>query len=298
MTAPERTLGTLASGLAFGEGPRWHAGRLWLSDMHDFQVVTVDPAGRLERVLRVDGRPSGLGWLPDGRLLVVSMEDRKLYRFDGRSLETHADLSAFAAHEINDLVVDADGLAYVSQFGFAFHRGGEFRKTEILLVTPDGRVRVAARDLAFPNGMVITPDGRRLIVGESYAARLTCFERESDGALGDRRVFAQLSGAVPDGICLDAEGCVWVASPISRECLRVREGGEIAERIRTQTQAIACMLGGEDRRTLFVLTSEGHRSRRVRAAEARTRRVRSRRRAGRGVAVKPRIRCRVGTPLR
>jgi len=256
MSAREHKPSVLASGLAFGEGPRWHGGRLWLSDMHDFQVVTVDLAGRLERVLRVDGRPSGLGWLPDGNLLVVSMEERKLYRYDGRSLETHADLSAFAPHEINDLVVDGDGLAYVSQFGYAFHRGGEFRKTEILLVTPDGRVCVAAKDLAFPNGMVITPDGRRLIVGESFAARLTAFERTADGALEGRRVFAKLSGAVPDGICLDAEGCVWVASPISRECLRVRDGGEIAERVRTETQAIACMLGGEDRRTLFVLTSE------------------------------------------
>ena len=256
MIALERTPSVLASGLAFGEGPRWHAGRLWLSDMHAFQVVTVDLAGRLDRVLRVDGRPSGLGWLPDGSMLVVSMEERKLYRYDGRSLEMHADLSAFAAHEINDLVVDEGGLAYVSQFGYAFQKGAPFRKTEILLVTPDGQVRVAASDLAFPNGMVITPDGRRLIVGESFAARLTAFERKADGALGDRRVFAKLSGAVPDGICLDAEGCVWVASPVSRECLRVREGGEIAERVRTETQAIACMLGGEDRRTLFVLTSE------------------------------------------
>jgi len=256
MTAPERSLGRLVSELAFGEGPRWHAGRLWLSDMHDFHVVNVDLTGRLERVLRVDGRPSGLGWLPDGRLLVVSMEERKLLRFDGRSLEVHADLAPFASHEVNDLVVDADGLAYVSQFGFAFHRGGEFRKTEILLVTPDGGVRVAARDLAFPNGMVITPDGRRLIVGESFAARLTVFERAADGSLDEPRVFAKLSGAVPDGICLDASGCVWVASPVSRECLRVREGGEIAERIRTETQAIACMLGGEDRRTLFILTSD------------------------------------------
>jgi sugar lactone lactonase YvrE len=257
MIERERTPAVLASGLAFGEGPRWHAGRLWLSDMHGFQVVTVDLAGRLERVLRIDGRPSGLGWLPDGRLLVVSMEERKLYRYDGRSLETHADLSAFASHEINDLVVDEGGLAYVSQFGYAFHRGGEFRKTEILLVTPDGEVRIAARELAFPNGMVITPDGRRLIVGESFAARLTCFDRQADGTLGSGRIFAKLSGAVPDGICLDAEGCVWVASPVSRECLRVREGGEVLEKVRTEAQAIACMLGGEDRRTLFILTSDG-----------------------------------------
>lgn len=252
----ERTTTPLANGLAFGEGPRWHAGRLWLSDMHGRQVVTLDSAGRVEPVVRVEGRPSGLGWLPDGRLLVVSMEDRKLLRLEGAALAMHADLSALAPHEINDLVVSSDGQAYVSQFGFALHRGGEFRKTEILLVTPAGEARVAATDLAFPNGMVITPDGRRLIVGESFGARLTAFDRAPDGTLANRRVFAKLSGAVPDGICLDAEGCVWIASPPSKECLRVREGGEIVERVRTGTQAIACMLGGEDRRTLYVLTSE------------------------------------------
>jgi sugar lactone lactonase YvrE len=255
--AVERTPTPLVAGLAFGEGPRWRDGWLWLSDMHGRTVVRVDPAGRLEPVVRVEARPSGLGWLPDGRLLVVSMEDRRLLRFDGRRLETHADLSALAPHEINDLVVDAEGNAYVSQFGFSLHGGGKFAKTAILRVAPDGRASVAAGELAFPNGMVITPDGRTLIVGESFAARLTAFERGPDGALGKRRLFAKLEGAVADGICLDAEGCVWVASPPSRECLRVREGGEVTDRVRTQTMAIACMLGGDDRRTLFVLTSEG-----------------------------------------
>jgi sugar lactone lactonase YvrE len=219
-------------------------------------VVTVDEDGRVDRVVRVAGKPSGLGWLPDGRMLIVSMEDKKLLRFDGRSLETHADLSALAPREINDLVVDAEGRAYVSQFGFDLHGQGEFRKTEILLVEPDGRARPAAGELAFPNGMVITPDGRTLIVGESFAARLTAYDVAADGSLSNRRVFAKLEGAVPDGICLDAEGCVWVASPPSKACLRVREGGEVLERVGTETQAIACMLGGADRRTLFVLTSE------------------------------------------
>ncbi len=252
----ERTTTPLASGLAFGEGPRWRAGRLWFSDMHDRHVMTLAPDGQLARVVRIAGRPSGLGWLPDGRLLIVSMEDRKLFAFADGALAMHTDLSAIAAHEINDLVVAADGCAYVSQFGFGFQRGGEFCKTEILLVTPAGDVRVAATDLAFPNGMLITPDARTLIVGESFAARLTAFDRAPDGSLANRRVFAKLEGATPDGICLDAEGCVWIASPPSRECLRVREGGEIVERVRTRTQAIACMLGGEDRRTLYVLTSE------------------------------------------
>jgi sugar lactone lactonase YvrE len=251
-----RKLSVLATGLAFGEGPRWHERRLWLSDMHANRVVTVDEDGRVDRVVRVAGRPSGLGWLPDGRMLVVSMEDRKLLRYDGRSLETHADLSDLASHEINDLVVDERGRAYVSQFGFDLHHQGQFAKTEILVVEPDGRARAAAGELAFPNGMVITPNGRTLVVGESFAARLTAFDVAEDGSLSGRRVFAKLEGATPDGICLDAEGCIWMASPPSRECLRVREGGEVVERIPTETQAIACMLGGPDRRTLFVLTAE------------------------------------------
>jgi sugar lactone lactonase YvrE len=256
MANSSRKLSVLAGGLAFGEGPRWHDRQLWLSDMHANRVVTVAEDGRVDRVVRVAGRPSGLGWLPDGRMLVVSMEDRKLLRYDGRSLETHADLSDLAAHEINDLVVDSQGRAYVSQFGFDLHRKGEFAKTEILLVEPDGRARAAAGELAFPNGMVITPDGKTLIVGESFAARLTAFDIAEDGSLSNRRVFAKLEGAVPDGICLDAEGCIWAASPPSKECLRVREGGEVVERIATDTLAIACMLGGSDRRTLFVLTAE------------------------------------------
>jgi len=256
MGSPPRKLSVLATGLVFGEGPRWHERRLWLSDMHANRVVTVDEDGRVDRIVRVAGRPSGLGWLPDGRMLVVSMDDRKLLRYDGRSLETHADLSDLAEHEINDMVVDEQGRAYVSQFGFDLHHQGPFAKTDILLVEPDGRARRAAGDLAFPNGMVITPDGKTLIVGESFAARLTAFDVAEDGSLSNRRVFAKLEGATPDGICLDAEGCVWLASPPSKECLRVREGGEVLERIATETQAIACMLGGNDRRTLFVLTSE------------------------------------------
>jgi sugar lactone lactonase YvrE len=224
--------------------------------MHANRVVTVDEDGHVDRVVRVSGRPSGLGWLPDGRMLVVSMDDRKLLRYDGRSLETHADLSDLAAHEINDMVVDEQGRAYVSQFGFDLHHQGPFAKTEILLVEPDGRARAVADELAFPNGMVITPDGKTLIAAESFAARLTAFDVAEDGGLSNRRVFAKLEGATPDGICLDAEGCVWLASPPSKECLRVREGGEVTERIATETQAIACMLGGADRRTLYVLTSE------------------------------------------
>ena len=250
------TTTVLAGGLAFGEGPRWHDRKLWVSDMHANRVVTVDDDGKVERMVRVSGRPSGLGWLPNGRMLIVSMSEKKLLRYDGRSIETHADLAEHAPNEINDLVVDASGRAYVSQFGFDFWNGGEFAKTTIVMVEPDGRARVAAEDLAFPNGMVITPDGKTLVVGESDAARLTAFDIAEDGTLGGRRVFAKLDGAVPDGICLDAEGCVWVASPVSKECLRVRDGGEVVARVKTETQSIACMLGGSDRKTLYVLTAE------------------------------------------
>ena len=251
-----RTLTLLAEGFAFLEGPRWHDGRLWVSDMHDDRVLTVDLAGRREIVVEVPGRPSGLGWLPDGRLLIVSMTDRRLLRLDAGGLSVVADLSGVATFHCNDMVVDARGRAYVGNFGYDFETGEPQRSAALALVFPDGTVRVAADDLAFPNGTVITPDGRTLIVAESFGACLTAFDVASDGTLSRRRVWAALQGAVPDGICLDAEAAIWIASPLSNEVLRVREGGEIAERIPTSAQAIACMLGGPDRRMLFVLTAQ------------------------------------------
>jgi sugar lactone lactonase YvrE len=245
----------LLDGLAFPEGPRWRDGRLWFSDMHDHRVMTVDPDGRAESVVRVPAQPSGLGWLPDGRLLVVSMTDRRLMRLEGDALVLHADLSGLASFHLNDMVVDARGRAYVGNFGFDLIRGAAPKPAELILVTPAGEARVVAEKLEFPNGSVITPDARTLIVGESFGARLTAFDIADDGSLGGRRVWAQLQGAVPDGICLDAEGAVWVASPMSSEVLHVREGGEVSERFGTEQQAIACMLGGPERRTLFVLTA-------------------------------------------
>jgi sugar lactone lactonase YvrE len=224
--------------------------------MHDDRVLTVDLAGHREMVVEVPGQPSGLGWLPDGRLLVVSMTDRRLLRLDSTGLSVVADLSGIATFHCNDMVVDAQGRAYVGNFGYDFESGSPPRSAVLALVLPDGSVHVAADDLAFPNGAVITPDGRTLIVAESFGARLTAFDVAPDGRLGLRRVWAALQGAVPDGICLDAEGAIWVASPLSKEVLRVREGGDVAERIPTATQAIACMLGGADRRTLFVLTAQ------------------------------------------
>jgi sugar lactone lactonase YvrE len=254
-------LETLLDGLVFGEGPRWRGDRLWLSDMHAHTVLTVDLAGKREDVLRVEGKPSGLGWLPDGRLLVVSMEDRRLLRREASgALVTHADLSALAPAACNDMVVDGAGRAYVGNFGFDFEHGEKPRTTCLVRVDPDGRASKAADELRFPNGSVITPDGRTLIVGESFGNCLTAFTIGKDGALSGRREWAKLDGATPDGICLDAENAIWVASPMSNEVLRVREGAAVAERIPTGRPAIACMLGGPERRTLFVLTADSFRA--------------------------------------
>jgi sugar lactone lactonase YvrE len=248
----------LLGGLRFGEGPRWHDGRLWLSDMHAGVVLAVDEQGRAEEIVRVPGEPSGLGWRPDGTLLIVSMTDRKLVALDesapGRLREV-ADLSPFATFHCNDMVVDAVGRAYVGNFGFDLHAQAKPCPANLMLVDTDDSVRVAASDLSFPNGTVITPDGRTLVVGESFAGRLTAFDVAGDGELSNRRVWAQLEGAVPDGICLDEAGAIWVASPVSSECLRVKEGGEVTHRVAIEGQAYACMLGGADRRTLFICTA-------------------------------------------
>jgi sugar lactone lactonase YvrE len=242
--------------LAFPESPRWHGGALWFSDFYTQRVQRVGLDGRCETMTVVPGQPSGLGWLPDGRLLVVSMTDRRLLRLDGRTLTEVADLSSLAPFHCNDMVVDAKGRAYVGNFGFDLGAGETPKSTGLILVQPDGQARVVAQDLWFPNGAVITPDARTLIIGESYRSRLTAFDIADDGSLSGRRVWATLDKAVPDGICLDAEGAIWLASPISREVIRVREGGEVTHRIATRAQAVACMLGGLERRTLFVLTGK------------------------------------------
>jgi sugar lactone lactonase YvrE len=249
----------LIEGLCFPEGPRWHEGRFWFSDMHDKRVLRCGMDGALETVVEVPGRPSGLGWLPDGRLLVVSMKDRRLLRLDPGGLTALADLSRIATFDTNDMVVDQRGRAYVGNFGFDLIANEKPVTTAMARVDPDGAVHVAATDLMFPNGTVITPDDRTLVVGESFAARLTAFDKAPDGTLSRRRVFAQLpEGAVPDGIALDAEGAIWVASPLTNECLRVHEGGRVSRRLRGSAPAYACALGGPDRRTLFVCTADTH----------------------------------------
>jgi sugar lactone lactonase YvrE len=251
---PEATK-VLLDGLCFPEGPRWHDDKLWFSDMHAKRVVRVGLDGRAETVVEVEKLPSGLGWLPDGRLLVVSMHDRRLMRLDPDGLREVADLSKVADFHCNDMVVDALGRAYVGNFGYDLFAQEKPRTTSLALVLPTGEVKVAARDLSFPNGCAITPDGHTLIVAESMAARLTAFDIAVDGSLSNRRVFAQLDGKVPDGICLDAAGAVWVASPFSGDCVRVHEGGRISATVKLSTQPFACMLGGIDRKTLFICTA-------------------------------------------
>ncbi|RIL05925.1 MAG: hypothetical protein DCC71_08615 [Proteobacteria bacterium] len=249
----------LLEGLCFPEGPRWRDGKLWFADMHARRVMTLDASGHAETLFEPGDEPSGMGWLPDGRLLVVAMHQRKLLRRepDG-ALALHADLSQVAHFHANDMVVDARGRAYVGNFGFDLNGGAPPRATNLALVHPDGRVEIAADDLMFPNGTVLTPDGRTLVVAESFRAQLTAFDVADDGTLSNRRTWATLERAVPDGICLDAEGAIWVASPISQGVLRVREGGEVAQKIAVATQAYACMLGGAERRTLYLCTAESH----------------------------------------
>jgi len=245
----------LLDGLAFGEGPRWHDGRLWFSDMLAYQVMTVDLSGRTEIIVRVPGLPSGLGWLPDGRLLVVSMTDRRLLRLESGHLVEATDLSKLVPYHCNDMVVDRQGRAYIGHFGFDYS-SQPFAPAEVILVTPDGHARVVAEQMAFPNGSVITPDGRTLIVAETFGACLTAFDIQPNGSLTGRRLWASTSPAIPDGICLDAEGAIWIASPTTQEVVRIQEGGQVASRISLSRPAFACMLGGTALRTLFVLTAE------------------------------------------
>ncbi len=249
-------LDLLIDGIDFGEGPRWHDGRLWYSDFFQHAVYAVTPEGARERIVEVPQQPSGLGWLPDGRLLIVSMLDQRLLRLeDGGRLVEHADLTAIATGPCNDMVVSATGHAYVGNFGAPTPDGPP--EAALAHVTPDGHVTEAARGLRFPNGSVITPDGRTLIVAESAGSALTAFDINGDGSLTNRRTWAPLD-ARPDGIALDAEGGIWLADAGGRRVLRVLEGGEVTHTIDTGDGTYACMLGGNDGRTLYILTAPGH----------------------------------------
>jgi sugar lactone lactonase YvrE len=261
MTTP--VVHTVLDGLYFGEGPRWHDGSLWFSDMHDHRVVRTDLDGRAETVVTVThDEPSGLGWLPDGRLLVVAMETQRLLRVepDGSIVE-HADLSHIARGSINDMIVSAAGIAYVGDMGSRIHDPSSPRVAgQTIRVDPDGAVSCAADDLRSPNGHILTEDGRTLIVAESGGSCLTAFTVAADGSLHDQRTFAELrptkSGvpvAPPDGICLDEEGAVWVADPINAIVTRVLQGGDVTDSITfDDVIPVACVLGGADRRTLLM----------------------------------------------
>jgi sugar lactone lactonase YvrE len=245
----------LLTGLVIGESPRWHDHRLWFSNWGAQEVIAVDLEGNTEVVARVPTTiPFSIDWLPDGRLLIVSGPERLLLRRDpDGSLVTHADLSGLSRHGWNEIVVDGRGNTYVNNICFDFMAGEEFAPGIIALVTPDGSIRQVADGLAFPNGMVVTPDNSTLIVAESFAGRLAAFDIAADGSLSNRRVWAEL-GEGGDGICLDSEGAVW--TPAMQTCLRVREGGEVLERIELDRFCFACMLGGEDKRTLFMLAAD------------------------------------------
>ena len=249
-------LQTLMTDIMFGESPRWHGDRLWFADWGAQELIAVDLEGKSEIIVRIPSFPFCIDWLPDGRLLIVSARDRLLLRWepDG-SLVTHTDLSNLSDHPWNDIVVDGLGNAYIGNIGFDFP-GGEFAPGIVALVTPEGSAQQVADDVAFPNGMVVTPDTSTLILAESYANRLTAFDIAADGSLSNRRVWADLEDGVPDGICLDAENAVWYGDVPNKRCVRVREGGEVLQTIDLDRGCFACTLGGVDRRTLFLMAAE------------------------------------------
>lgn len=258
----ERSLQVLADTGSFYEGPRWHDGRWWVSDFYRHAVVAITPGGAQEIIMRVDQQPSGLGWLPDGTLLVVSMKDRRLLRrtSDGEVGEV-ADLSDLARWHLNDMVVDQQGRAWIGNFGYDMFSGGSPTPANIIRVDPDGTATVVAEDMKFPNGSVVTPDDATLIVGESAGLRYTAFTIADDGSLIDRRIWAQPSDppVAPDGCCLDAEDRIWAADALGNRCVRLAEGGEVLDELRPPDglNVYACMLGGDDGRTLLMCVAPG-----------------------------------------
>jgi len=249
-------LQTLMTGLTLGESPRWHDDRLWFSDWGAQEIIAVAIDGKSEVIVRVPTFPFCIDWLPDRRLLIVAGGDARLLRRepDG-SLVTHADLTGLSDKPWNEIVVDGRGNIYLNSIGFDFP-DGQFAPGIIALVTPDGSVRQVADGVAFPNGMAVTPDNSTLILAESYGNRLTAFNIAADGSLSNRREWAYLDDGVPDGICLDAEGAIWYGDVPNKRCVRVREGGQVLQTIDLDRGCFACMLGGVDKRTLFMIANE------------------------------------------
>jgi sugar lactone lactonase YvrE len=256
---PGNDLRLLVDGVDFGEGPRWHDGALWYSDFFQRAIFRVTAEGeRTAMFSGLDDRPSGMGWLPDGTLVVVFMTSRRVMRDHGDgTLVEHADLSGVATWHCNDMVVDAVGNIYVGNFGFDLDGRSEFQTADLALVRPDGSVEVAATALAFPNGSVITPDGTTLIVGQTFGGDYVAFAIEADGTLTDRRQWAEIPGTMPDGCTLDAAGGIWFSDAIGSQVVRVEEGGNVTDRVATPQFTYACALGGDDGRTLHILCAPG-----------------------------------------
>ena len=252
-------------GIDFGEAPRWHDGRLWFSDFYQQTISSVeiaaDGTGTRHVELEYDGRPSGLGWLPDGRLLFVSMLDRRIMRReDDGTVVVHADLTDVTAGHVNDMVVSSTGIAYVGNFGFDFEGGDSVKATTLAIVRPDGSVTADAHPLLFPNGSVLTHSERTLIVGESFGGQYTAFTVDHDGSLTEPRIWADVEGTAPDGCTLDEEEGIWFSDAVGRQIVRVVGSGDIDDlstiHIGTPNNTYACMLGGDDGHTLFVLTAD------------------------------------------
>ena len=263
------------TGLSFGEGLRWHQGRFWYSDFYKHHIASAGPGSDARVEVEIEDQPSGLGWLPDGRLLFVSMKNQKVMRREanGRIVQ-HADLSGLATFHCNDMVVDRHGNAFVGCFGFDLDKymadNGPAAvwtaegppRAPLMRVTPDGKASVAAADIRFPNGTVIINSGKTLVVAETFGPSLTAFDLAADGALTNRRLWASLRtdppSIAPDGTCADSENCIWVANALAKECVRVAEGGKILERVETSMNAFACALGGPDGRSLVIATAQSH----------------------------------------
>ena len=246
-----REVKLLMEGIVLGECPRWHEGRLWFADWGAREMIAVGMDGRHEVIDRVDALPFSFDWQPDGRQLVIA--DKTLWRRDKNGVLTPwVDLSAYGEMGWNEIVTDGRGNTYLNNVNFKFP-GGEFRPGHAALVRPDGSIEIVAKDLAFPNGMAVTPDNRTLIIGESFSTTLSGFDIAADGTLSNRRVWAKLPGG-PDGITMDADGMVW--SSAGNSCVRVKEGGEIVETIGLDRFCFAAMLGGDDGRTLFMVCNE------------------------------------------
>jgi sugar lactone lactonase YvrE len=261
-THTSKTLIDKTGGLKFTESPRWHDGKLWFLDIHDKRIKAADLGGRLETSVELPFIPNAFGFRRDGSLLVGDAMQRQIHRWDGQALQPLADLSGITTFCLSDGIVDAQDRMYVGDIGYNFFDPANkpVDTCVIACVDPDGRARIVAKDLSFPNGMVVTPDGRTLIVGETTGHRLTAFDIQADGSLANRRIYAQLPDDVsPDGIALDAEGAVWLANPEGKfGALRVREGGEIVEQVELDTEGYAVMPGGPERRHLFISGSDSH----------------------------------------